>query len=72
MVVGVAKLVDEPLGSFSLLHDTLLVVLPEGPGQLVEVHGRTVFSLAPQVGHLCRIDDLKDALGLISPVYVTC
>ena len=51
-VVGRTELVDEPLGSVRLLHDALPVVLPDGPGQLVEVHGWPVLALAPEVGHL--------------------
>ena len=51
-VVGRAELVDEPLWPVRLPHDALPVVLANGPGQLVEVHGRPVLALAPQVGHL--------------------
>ena len=41
-MVRVAELVDQPLTSLRLLHDPLLVVLSQGPGQLVVVHGGTV------------------------------
>ena len=57
-----AELVDEPLGALRLLHDALLVVLPEGAAELVVVHGRAVLALAPQRGHAVRVDDLEDAL----------
>ena len=41
-VVRMAELVDQSLAPLRLLHDSLLVVLSQGPGQLVVVHGRTV------------------------------
>lgn len=44
------ELVDEPLAPFRLLHDALLVVLSDAPGEFVVVHGRPVLSLAPQPG----------------------
>ena len=37
-----AELVDQSLTPLRLLHDPLLVVLSQGPGQLVVVHGGTV------------------------------
>ena len=37
-----AELVDQSLAPLRLLHDSLLVVLPQGPRQLVVVHGGTV------------------------------
>ena len=37
-----AELVDQSLTPLRLLHDSLLVVLSQGPGELVVVHGRTV------------------------------
>ena len=58
-----AELVDEPLGALRLLHDALLVVLPEGAAELVVVHGRAVLALAPERGHAVRVDDLEDALN---------
>ena len=72
VVIWRTELVDQPLRPLSLLHDSLLVILPEGSGQLVEVHGWPILPLAPQVSHLSRIHDLEDTLGMISPVYATC
>ena len=37
-----AELVDQSLAPLRLLHDSLLVVLSQGPRQLVVVHGGTV------------------------------
>jgi len=67
-VVRGAELVDEPLGSLRLLHDALLVILPQRSRQLVVVHRRPVFPLAPQVRHPDRVDDLEDALVAVHPV----
>ena len=41
-MVRVTELVDQSLASLCLLHDPLLVVLPQGTGQLVVVHGGTI------------------------------
>ena len=41
-MVRMAELVDQSLAPLRLLHDSLLVVLSQGPRQLVVVHGRTV------------------------------
>lgn len=62
-----AKLVHQPLGSFRLLHDALLVVLPNGPRQLVVVHGGAVFATTPQPGYPHRVFDLEDTLGAVDP-----
>lgn len=43
-VVRWTKLVDEPLRAFRLLHNLLLVVLPQTPGQFVVVHGWPLFT----------------------------
>lgn len=37
-VVRMTELINKALRSLSFLHDPLLVVLPEGAGQLVVVH----------------------------------
>jgi len=47
------ELVDKPLTPLSLLHDSLLVILSEGPRQLVVVHGRPVLPFAPKS---CNLD----------------
>ena len=41
-VVRMTELIDQSLTPLRLLHDSLLVVLSQGPGELVVVHGRTV------------------------------
>lgn len=64
-----AELIDEPLATLRLLHDTLLVVLSDATTQLVVVHGRTIFTLAPEPGHADRILDLEHALATIQPAY---
>lgn len=63
-----AELVDEPLRALRLLHDALLVVLPQRAAQLVVVHGRPVLALAPQRGHAVRVHDLEDARLAVHPV----
>lgn len=40
-----------------VLDYILLVVVPQGSGQLVKVHDRIAFSDAPQSGQLDRVDD---------------
>lgn len=45
------ELVDESLAPLSFLHDSLLVVLSDTPGQFVVVHSRPVLSFAPQSGN---------------------
>jgi len=39
-----AELVDESLGPFRLPHDSLPVVLPNGPREFVIIHRRTILS----------------------------
>ena len=65
-----AELVDQPLASLGLLHDTLLVVLPQRTRQLVVVHCRTVLPLTPESGNLHGVHNLEDALLSIDPVDV--
>jgi hypothetical protein len=57
-----AKLIDEPLRALSLLHDALLVVLANGAGQFVVVHGRSVLAATPQQRHTDRVFNFEDAL----------
>lgn len=54
-----AELVDESLAPLRLLHDALLVVLPDAARQLVIVHGRPVLPLAPQPSHADGILNLE-------------
>lgn len=67
--VRMAELVDQPLRPLRLLHDALLVVLPDGPAELVVVHGRPVLPLAPEPGDADRVLDLEDALRPVQPPY---
>lgn len=69
-MVGVAELIDQSLAPLCLLHDALLVILAQRPGELVIVHGRPVLSLPPECGHLDRVDDLEDPLLPVDPVDV--
>lgn len=65
--VGMAELVDEPLGPFSLLHDTFLVVLTDGAGKLVIVHGWAVLAFAPQASYPYAVFNLENALLPVQP-----
>jgi len=69
-MVRMTELIDQPLASLSFLHDSLLVILPERPRQLIIVHSWSVLSLAPESGHLDRVDDLEDPLLSVDPVDV--
>ena len=62
-----AELVDEPFGVVGLLDNALLAVLPDGPTQLVVVHGRPVLSRPPQPGDAGRILNFEDPLGSVQP-----
>lgn len=57
-----AELVDEPLTPLGFLHNSLLVVLSDAPGQLVVVHGGPVLSLSPQPGDTHWILNLEHAV----------
>lgn len=70
-VVRFAELVHQPLCLFSFLHLSLLVVLPEWPGELVVVHGGPVLTLAPQFGNPNWVHDLEDTLFPVQPVDAT-
>lgn len=59
--VGDTELVNKTLRTFSLLHDSLLVVLPERPAQFIVVHGGSVLTLSPQLRYSHRVLYLKDA-----------
>lgn len=65
--VRMTELVDQSLRSLRLLHDALLVILPNGPGQLVIVHCRPVLSATPQPGHNHRVLNLKNAFAPVQP-----
>lgn len=67
MTIGRAELIDQTLRSVRLLHDSLLVVLPDRPAQLVVVHFGFVLSGSPKLGDSHRILDLEDAFLLVEP-----
>lgn len=64
-----AELVYQSLAALRLLHDALLVVLPDAAAELVVVHRRPVLPLAPESRHAHRVLDLEDALAAIQPAY---
>lgn len=57
-LVGVALAVH-------LLHDVLVVIVPERAAQLVVVHVRLALPLAPLPGHLVRIQELELAVAAL-------
>lgn len=63
--VGMAKLVHQSLAALRLLHDALLVVLPDTAAELVIVHGGPILPLAPEPRHPHRVLDLEDPLAAI-------
>lgn len=65
--IWMAELVDQPLRPLCLLHDALLVVLPDGPAQLVVIHGRPVLPLAPEPGDSDRVFNFEDPLWPVQP-----
>lgn len=64
-----AELVYQSLAALRLLHDALLVVLPDAATELVVVHRRPVLSLAPEPRHAHRVLDLEHPLAAIQPAY---
>ena len=66
-IVRMAKLVYQSLRSFRLLHDTFFVVLSDRRAELVIVHRRSIFPLAPQPGDFDRILDFKNAFSSVDP-----
>ncbi len=65
--VRMTELVDESLRPLRLPHDPLPVVLSDGPGELVIVHGRTVLPKAPESGHTHAVLNLEHAPTLVQP-----
>lgn len=61
------ELVHQSLGAFRLLHDALLVILPNRSRQFVVVHRRTILAPSPEPGHDHRVLDLEHALGAVQP-----
>lgn len=67
MTIRRTELIDQPLRAVGLLHDSLLVVLPDRAAQLVVVHLGLVLPLAPQFGHFHRVLDLEHAFLSVEP-----
>jgi len=63
------ELVHQSLAALRLLHDTLLVVLPDAAAEFVVVHGGSVLPLAPEPRHAHRVLDLENPLAAIQPTY---
>lgn len=64
-----AELVYQSLAALRLLHDALLVVLPDAAAELVVVHCRSILPLTPEPCHAHRVLDLEDPLAAIQPTY---
>lgn len=67
--VGMAELVYQSLAALRLLHDALLVVLPDAAAELVVVHRGPVLPLAPEPRHAHRVLDLEDPFAAVQPAY---
>lgn len=67
--VRMAELVHQSLAALRLLHDALLVVLPDAAAELVVVHRGPVLPLAPEPRHAHRVLDLEDPLAAVQPAY---
>lgn len=65
--VWVAELIHQPLWPLRLFHDALLVVLANGSGQFVIIHGWSVLAFSPQSCHTNRVLYLENALAAIQP-----
>lgn len=63
------ELVHQSLGPLRLLHDALLIVLPDGAGELVIVHSWSVLPLSPEARHTNTVFDLEHSLRAIQPPY---
>lgn len=57
-LVGVALAVH-------LLHDVLVIIVPERPAELVVVHVRLALALAPLARHLVRVEQLELAVSAL-------
>lgn len=66
-VIRMAKLIHETLRAFGFLHDALLIILSNRSREFVIVHGRSVFSLAPQSSDSHRIFNLENSFCSIKP-----
>lgn len=65
--VRMTELINEPLGAFRLLHNTLAIVLAYGATQLIVIHSWPVLTLSPKTGNSNTVFDLKDPSGTIQP-----
>jgi len=61
------KLINESLGALRLPHDSLPVILTDGPRKFVVVHGRSILPDAPEPGHPNAVLDLEDTTRLVQP-----
>lgn len=66
------ELVDETFRLVCLAYDLLLVVLADGATELVIVHGRSVLSLTPQLGHTRRVFDFENSYQHMHNSVVFC
>lgn len=58
------KLVGVAL-AMNLGHDVLVIIVAQGPAQLVIVHVRFALALAPAPSHLIRIKQFEFAVGAL-------
>ena len=68
-VIRMAKLIYQSLRTFRLLHDSLLIVLTNGSGQFVIIHGWSILTSTPQFGHSNGVFNFEDTLIAINPTY---
>jgi len=69
--VGMTKLVHESLRPFSFFHYPLSVVLANGSGELVVVHGWSIFSQAPTSCDAHAVFNFENSTSLIQPLDTT-
>lgn len=65
--VGRTELIDKSFGVDGLLDNAFLVVLANGPRQLVVVHLRSILAFTPQLRYTHRVFDLKDSFVSVNP-----
>ena len=65
--VRLTELVDESLRPLRFFHDAFTIVLAYGAAELVVVHCRPVFTLAPQFGNPNAVLDFKHAPLSVQP-----
>ena len=65
-----AELINQTLRSFGLLHDSLSVILTNGPRQFIVIHGRSILPLSPNMSHPDAVFDLENAFTPVHPSNV--